>query len=247
MKQTQSIMGMPIIIEVVDDLLGLANLLTEAFDEFRRTDELFSTYRPSSEISQLNAGTLTTKTVSPIVRKVLGACEKLKLETHGYFDIYHNNSIDPSGYVKGWSIGCVADTLRAGGAKNFVVSAGGDIVCAGHRADGKTWSIGIANPARPEQSIKNLSLSDTSIATSALYERGEHIYNPVTGEAATDLVSVSVIGPDIVLADVYATTVFAMGLKGLHWIQDKPDYAAYIVTTDKQASFTPNLEQYIEV
>ncbi len=245
MKRTEAIMGMPITIEIIGEDPKTDELITSGFNEFRATDELFSTYKPTSEISRLNRGELTRTTVSPTVREVLKTCDELKIKTQGYFDMSYHGSLDPSGYVKGWSIGRVEAILRQGGATNFVVSAGGDMVCAGHRADGMPWVIGIADPSNPKQSVKNLNLSDQAIATSATYERGEHIYDPRTGLPAIGLVSVSVVGPDIVTADVYATTVFAMGQAGVSWIQGQADYAAYIIGTDGQAVLTPSLQTYI--
>lgn len=245
MKRTESIMGMPITIEVVGDGASIDTLITQAFDEFRRIDAVFSTYKISSEISRINAHKLMIDDASAEMQEVLESCERLKSETNGYFDISYRGILDPSGYVKGWTIGRVEWLLRQGKADNFVVSAGGDIVCAGHRADGTPWSVGIANPTSSAESIKNLNLSDRSIATSATYERGDHIYNPLTKQTVNELTSVSIIGPDIVMADVYATTVFVMGKAGIDWIQTKPDYAAYILTSDSRAVLTPNLQAYI--
>jgi len=53
-------------------------------------------------------------------------------------------------------------------------------------------------------------VTDEGIATSGTYLRGEHIYNPKTGEAASEIVSLTVIGPNIYEADRFATAAFAM-------------------------------------
>ena len=71
-----------------------------------------------------------------------------------------------------------------------------------------------------------------AIATSATYERGAHIVDPRTGERTTELASVTIVGPDLGVADVYATTVFVLGLDGLEWIERQPHYEAYIITHD---------------
>ncbi len=56
MKQTEIIMGMPITVEVVDDGAKVKAAIASVFDHFRDVDERFSTYKPSSEISKVNAG-----------------------------------------------------------------------------------------------------------------------------------------------------------------------------------------------
>jgi thiamine biosynthesis lipoprotein len=246
MKKTEVIMGMPITVDIIaEDGPTVTFLLNKCFDEFRRVDEIFSTYKTTSEIAKLNRHEITLESASQETRDVLTTCEELKAKTQGFFDISYRGVLDPSGYVKGWSIARVEDILRRAGAQNFVVSAGGDMVCAGRRADGSAWVVGIANPSNPSQSIKNLQLSNKSIATSAAYERGEHIYNPLSRSAASGLVSVSVVGDDIIIADVYATTIFAMGKAGIDWVQEQTEYAAYIVTDENTAVLTPNLQPYI--
>ncbi len=50
-----------------------------------------------------------------------------------------------------------------------------------------------------------LSLGDGAVATSGTYERGAHVLNPFTGRPATELVSVTVVGPELTTADAYAT------------------------------------------
>ncbi len=74
----------------------------------------------------------------------------------------------------------------------------------------------------PGEIVKVLAISDRGVATSGTYIRGQHIYNPVTGGLPDpEIVSITVIGPDIYEADCYATAAFAMGRKGSalsnHW------------------------------
>ena len=53
--------------------------------------------------------------------------------------------------------------------------------------------------------------SDLAIATSGAYARGEHVRDPHRGAPPSGILSVTVIGSDLVRADAYATAAFAMG------------------------------------
>ena len=77
-----------------------------------------------------------------------------------------------------------------------------------------------------------------AIATSATYERGAHIIDPRTGEPTTALASATVVGPDLGVADAYATAVFVLGAKGLDWIEGQDGYSAYIITHDDTTSWS---------
>jgi thiamine biosynthesis lipoprotein len=68
------------------------------------------------------------------------------------------------------------------------------------------------------------------VATSASYERGQHIVDPRTGRPSHAALSATVIGPDLTLADAYATTLFIMGPDGLAWLKEHdPAYDGFVV------------------
>ena len=83
-----------------------------------------------------------------------------------------------------------------------------------------------------------------AVATSATYERGAHIVDPRTGLTALSLASVTIVGPDLTLADAYATAVFVMGIDGLDWISDRQGYEAYLVTNDARTLLSPGFGAY---
>ena len=83
-----------------------------------------------------------------------------------------------------------------------------------------------------------LAVTDLAVATSATYERGAHIIDPRTGEPTTGLASVTVVGPDLALADAFATAAFVMGLDALDWIDGQPDYGLYLITHDGTTHWT---------
>ena len=54
--------------------------------------------------------------------------------------------------------------------------------------------------------------------------------------------SVTVVGPSLTWADVYATTAFAMGPGGAAWVATHAGYGALAITTDQRVAWTPSVE-----
>ena len=119
-------MGMPVAIEVLDDIEPSA--LTEAFARLRRVDATFSTYCHDSQISQLDRGTLEPDAAHADVREVLACCEAHRVATGGFFDIRATGRLDPSGFVKGWAVERAAAILGGAGARRLCINAGGDVL-----------------------------------------------------------------------------------------------------------------------
>jgi len=246
-KMTRAVMGMPITIEVVhDDSAAALRAMGGAFDWFRSVDRTFSTYKDDSEISRMNRGELPRAAASLTVREVLRACEQMRERTNGFFDMRRPDGLlDPSGYVKGWSIEQAAVRLAGAGMRNYCVEAGGDLQTAGVNADGGPWRVGVRNPLAPDEMVKVLYVSDAAVATSGTYERGEHIYDPHTGRPAAHLASVTVVGPGIAWVDVAATAAFAMGTGAAAWLAQQYGLEAYVIGHDGQATFTDGLKRYL--
>ncbi len=147
--------------------------------------------------------------------------KKQKNLHHGYFDIKKPDGLyDPSGLVKGWAINNSARLLQSLDCHNFYVDVGGDIQTSGKNKSGEEWSVGIRDPFNREEIIKVIYPKGHGVATSGTYLRGQHIYNPLTKKAVeSDIVSLTVIGPNIYEADRFATSVFAMGKDGINFIE----------------------------
>lgn len=237
-------MGMPITLEIVDESASSGDFAT-ARDYFNHIDETFSTYKPTSEISRINNG-LPEDQWSREVRDVLRLCQKTKQETNGYFDIELGGQIDPSGLVKGWAIKQAADLLQERGRGNFCLEVGGDIQVAGHNATNQPWRIGLRNPFNEAEIIKTVAVTTEGVATSGTAERGQHIYNPHRpAKLIEEVVSITVIGPDIYQADRFATAAFAMGQRGIEFIESRGDLEAYMVDAEGIATLTSAFERYL--
>ena len=244
MKQTRLLMGMPITIEVVDSTVTQDDL-DKVFAYFVSVDDTFSTYKATSEISKINRGELSAAQYSEDMKTILALSEQTKKDTHGYFDIQHNGMFDPSGIVKGWAIQNAAHMLKAWGFRHFYVDAGGDIQVSGNK-DGKPWRVGIRNPFNRTENVKVLALTNRGIATSGTAIRGQHIYDPYNRDTMLlDIVSITVIGPNIYEADRFATAAFAMGKKGIQFIEKLAGFEGYMIDAQARATFTSGFERYV--
>lgn len=239
-------MGTPIIVEIANAEARL-ELFDMVFDYFKYVDEKFSTYKNTSEITAINNKKLGYESMSDDMRLVFNLAEETKNKTFGYFDIQTPQGyLDPSGIVKGWSIYNASQILRDHGIKNFYISAGGDIQTSGLNEDNEPWCIGIQNPFNEkEEIIKKVYLNGNGIATSGSYVRGAHIYNPINPKnKIEDLVSMTVIGPNIFEADRYATAAFAMGEKGIYFIENLGGYEGYAIDKNGLCTMTKGFNNY---
>jgi thiamine biosynthesis lipoprotein len=238
-------MGMPITIEVAESKAAESDV-ANIFDYFASVDRVFSPYRKDSEISRLNAREITKMQVSADVRQILQLADDTKKESRGYFNIEHNGKIDPSGIVKGWAIFNAASLLKEHGFSNFYIDAGGDIQVFGKNEKGTDWTVGIRNPFNRDEIVKVVHVTNKGIATSGLYIRGQHIYNPHQPDSPiTDISSMTVIGPNIYDADRFATAAFAMGVKGIQFIEKLPGYDGYMIDAKGIATMTSRFERFV--
>ena len=237
-------MGMPITVAVV--AADASDVVDEVFAYFDSIDRRFSPFRSDSEVTAINRGRLSASDCSPEMREVLILAEETKRDTGGFFDIRKPDGwLDPSGIVKGWAVRNAATIIAKGGFSDFFVEAGGDIQSSGRNAAGTPWCVGIRNPFRVDEIIKVVYPRGRGIATSGTYARGQHIYDPhCPGRPIEDIVSLTVIGPDVLEADRFATAAFAMGREGVLFIEAMPGLEGYLVDNDGRATLTSGLETY---
>ncbi len=239
-------MGMPVTLEVIE-AWATESVFNEVFGYFEYIDEKFSTYKESSEITLINRHELTLPQASADMQTIFALAEQTRQETDGFFNIACQGVYDPSGIVKGWAIYRAAEILWGKGFANFYVDAGGDVQVAGKNQQGENWRVGIQNPFNPREIVKVLSVSDCGVATSGTYVRGQHIYNPrQRAQPITDIVGLTVIGPNIYEADRFATAAFAMGREGIGFIENLEGFEGYMIDRHGQATFTRRFARYVQ-
>src|SRR5512138_191577 len=163
-------------------------------------------------------------------------------------------SLDFGGSAKGWAAHQAMKRLQADGPS--LVNAGGDIAVSGVRADGSPWQIGIANPFQREENIETLFLESCGVATSGKDRRRwtrngvtqHHIIDPATSQPAeTDLLTVTVVAPDVMEAEAAAKAAFILGSRvGLEWIEARPRLAALFILDDGQVLYSQKIEDFVQ-
>jgi FAD:protein FMN transferase len=233
---TQHVMGTVVSFDLQDPLPAAS--LTPVLGWLEHVDMVFSTYRHDSDISRLNRADCRLADCHSDVAAVLQLCAEASTTTDGYFTSMLAGRLDPSGLVKGWAIERASDLLRQAGSAHHVVNGGGDIQTAGTTTGGAPWRIGIADPFDRRRVVSIVAITDQAVATSGTAERGRHVLNPRTGQAAGHFASVSVICPRLIQADVMATAAMARGADALDWLAGMDDIEALAVTADGRITQT---------
>ena len=150
------------------------------------------------------------------------------------------------GIGKGYAADCARMILQQSGMESGIVNAAGDMITWGTQANGRPWTVGIADPAQTNRAFSALTISNMAIATSGSYEkyvtiagkRYAHTIDPKTGLPVSGVKSVSIICPSAELADALATPVVVMGVKvGLELI-NQIKHVACIIIDDNDKLYT---------
>ena len=148
-----------------------------------------------------------------------------------------NARLDLGGIAKGW-IAEQAALLLSEYAEACAVSAGGDIFIVGLPVDEASWPIGLEDPGDPDRDLTTLHVGPGAVATASIAKRRwrlgrreqHHLIDPRTGfPAETDWMSVSVIAPHAVLAEVYAKALLLGGPREAQSIATQRPEITYIV------------------
>jgi FAD:protein FMN transferase len=166
--------------------------------------------------------------------------------------------LDASAIAKGYGVDVAANYLESVGIVNYMVEIGGEIRAKGINAKGITWGVGIDKPIDdPAVSDRKLQavvrLGNHAMATSGNYrnfyvqdgKKYAHTINPKTGyPKQSDILSATVIAPDCMTADAYATAFMVLGLEhSIKIVESDPSLEAYFIYSDDQGNM---LEKWTE-
>lgn len=174
---------------------------------------------------------------------------KLSIRNGSLTKLDKNVEVDLGGIAKGYAVGEALKVLKGAGITSALIDAGGDIYAVG-QLHGNPWKVGVRNP-RGEGVMGVLEVSDLTVVTSGDYERYfekdgvryHHILNPETGYPANELVSVTVICDDAVLADGLSTALFVLGSqKGMELVKSLPGVDVMMVTREGKVLCSPGLQ-----
>jgi FAD:protein FMN transferase len=146
--------------------------------------------------------------------------------------------IDLASIGQAYSAGRLAALAEGFGLTNYVVEIGGELVARGTRPDRQPWRIGIEQPLRgrgPIERVIAMPAERTAVTTSGTYRQYfeaagriySHILDPKTGQPVDhDLVSVTIIDSDPMLAGAWATALVCLGPERAALTADRETVAA---------------------
>ena len=151
--------------------------------------------------------------------------------------------LDFNSLAQGFTVDLIANYLDSRKINNYLIEVGGEILAKGKKDDGNIWRVGVDKPLKDidvnERFQFILDLENKALATSGNYRKFyekdgfkfSHIINPFTGlPAQNNLLSVTVIHDDCILADAYATAFMVMGVeKTKQFVLKNTDIEIYLV------------------
>ncbi|MFE2495097.1 FAD:protein FMN transferase [Streptomyces scopuliridis] len=217
--------------------------LHAAVASLHHADELFSTFRPDSQILRLGRGELALSACAREVVEVLELCAAAERESAGWFTTRYAGGLDPTGLVKGWAVERAVRMIASSGAGSVCLNGGGDIQLLGG-----PWRVGISDPLRPGGLATVIETGEgLGVATSGPAERGCQVLDPYTGRPPVGgLASVTVVCPEgLTTADTRATAAYAMGERARGWLETLPGAEGFAVMPDGRTWTTSGFHRYV--
>lgn len=155
--------------------------------------------------------------------------------------------LDFNAIAKGLGCDEVGRMLKRNGVTNYLVEIGGEITASGVNERGLPWHVSIDLPIESNDTVVHssalvLQLDKGGMATSGNYRNYKivdgrkvaHIIDPRTGRSAmSNLLSATVIAPDCMNADAYATALMVMGLdRACEFVAGRDDLSVVLIYAD---------------
>ena len=151
--------------------------------------------------------------------------------------------LDFNAIAKGYGVDVVSNYLESQNIDNYIVEIGGEIRCKGMNMEtGHPWRVGIEKPNfdGTQSLIKAIDMHDEAMATSGTYRkysidedgnRYSHIIDTKTGyPSKTNLLSISVIADNCMVADAYATAFETMAIERIkQYLETHPELKVFLI------------------
>ena len=177
----------------------------------------------------------------------VGSHRLAKPELSSRYGLPKGMELDVNGVAQGYTVDLIQRYLESKRVEDYLIEVGGEVVCQGNNASGRSWRIGIDKPEenRSEGLFQTIVELDTmALATSGNYRKywvnakGQkvvHTIDPKSGNpVVSNLLSASVIAPNATLADALGTAAMVMGQeKALEFLEQYPKVEAYLIISTK--------------
>ena len=156
--------------------------------------------------------------------------------------------LDFSSIAKGMACDEIGRMLVRNGAVNWMVEIGGEVMASGVNSRGTAWQVAVDMPTDESdgkvshESALTLAMDSGAVATSGNYRKWReeggnkisHIIDPHTGDSRTGtLLSVTIIAPDCMTADAWATACMVMGDSAVKaMMQPRRDLGVMTISAD---------------
>ena len=224
--------------DLIARTLRLSRLSDGAFDiTFASADKLYKFDR------QAHPALPDSAAVRASVRRI--GWQKIRLDAakHTVFLPEKGMRINLAGILQGYGLRRAKQVLDQLGIKGGLLNGSGDIYCWGRQADGSLWRVAIGNPDHPNSVAAWVDVTDVAVVTAGNYEQYftvgpqvyGHIIDPHTGYPSIGLRSVTIICPDVELADGLDEVVFVKGpTAGLAFINSLKGVDCTLITDDNR-------------
>ncbi|MDR0574456.1 MAG: FAD:protein FMN transferase [Tannerella sp.] len=175
---------------------------------------------------------------------------KIRIENNRVIKEDPRIKLNFSAIAKGYASDVIAALLEREGVENYMVEIGGEIMSKGKNPNRLCWRHGINKPEDDSTGIKNeieskIQLCDKrGLATSGNYrnfyikdgKKYAHTIDPRTGyPSEQSILSATIIAPDCMTADAYATAFMVMGVEAACKMADNiPEIEYYLILADEQ-------------
>ncbi|NBC82061.1 MAG: FAD:protein FMN transferase [Bacteroidetes bacterium] len=176
---------------------------------------------------------------------------KISLDSNRLTKENKNITIDVNALAQGYSVDLVSEFLTGKGIKNYLVEIGGEVYASGKKGN-DNWKVGIDKPVEnnllPGSNLQAIvKLQNLGLATSGNYRKFYeqegmkivHTINPVSGYPEThNLLSATILAPECITADAYATACMVMGPEASKNLIDKnPEIDGYLIYSDSTGKY----------
>ncbi|MCS5491047.1 FAD:protein FMN transferase [Algoriphagus limi] len=176
--------------------------------------------------------------------------EKVQFNDTLVYKLVEGIYLDFSAIAKGQGVDVVAQFLASKGLENYLVEIGGELVARGMNDKGEIWKVGVNRPDENSSSsdlYSIIALDNKAMATSGNYRnfyvrdsvKISHTINPKTGfPVRHNLLSATVLGPDCMTADAFATAMMVMGLeKAIALDEELDEIEIFLIYSDEAGNY----------
>lgn len=224
-----------------------------SLDFYEISNNLFDvTIDPVTALWNFQSGEKVVPTDEEISQKLEQVSSQNILINGNSVSLSNNATIDLGGVAKGYIADRVKDFLVENGVSRAIINMGGNVQTISTKTDDTEWSVGIRTPFADTNDLSlAVYIDDMSVVTSGGYERNfivdntvyHHILDSTTGyPVESDLLSSTIICESSVLADLYSTTTFLLGLdESLKLVEKNDNIEAIFIDENYDLHFTSGI------